>query len=271
MDPIVSSEWLARHLDDVVVCHVGTTMTGGDPRQNHLDAHLPKARYVSLDDDLAGSPGTATGRHPLPTAADFAATLASLGVHDDDAVVAYDDRGGAFASRMVWMMRVIGQDAALLDGGITAWPGPLESGPVEPEAKERTVVAWPDDATADADEVARHGDSGGVVIDSREPERYRGDAEPTDAVAGHVPGAINLAFADNLVDGRFRSRDELTDRFAPIGDAATDDTAIVYCGSGVTACHNALAIESTGLRRPRVYIGSWSGWSSESERAVERG
>ncbi len=270
MDPIVSSEWVEHHLDDLIVCHVATTMTESDPRQKFLDAHLPGARYVSLDDDLAGAPGGAIGRHPLPTASEFSATLASLGIRDDDSVVAYDDRGGAFASRMVWMLRVIGQDAALLDGGLAAWGGSLESGIVDAEAAERSILEWPDEAIADADDVARHVASGGVVIDSRDAERYRGDVEPIDAVAGHVPGAINLPFTENLDVGRFRSRDELADRFAPLTGARPGDTAIVYCGSGVTACHNALAIESVGLPRPRVYVGSWSGWSSDPDRDVER-
>lgn len=267
VDPIVDIEWLERNIAEVVVCHV---VSRPAHRDRYLEGHIPQARQVSLDDDLAGAPDGVNGRHPLPTAAEFAATLAGLGIHDGDTVVAYDGHGGAFAARMVWMLRVIGQRAALLDGGVAGWSGELETGDVGVAPTTRQVVPWPPDATADADDVARHIEAGGIVIDSRDEARYRGDVEPIDAVAGHVPGALNRPFADNLADGRFRSHEELSSRFAPIADTSTDATAIVYCGSGVTACHNALAIEQVGMGRPRVYIGSWSGWSTNPLRAVER-
>lgn len=271
MDPIVSADWLATQLDaptnNLVVCHVGTTMTLDDPPLDFRELHLPGARYVSLD-DLATTAGPGIGRHPLPSPEDFAATLGHLGIAEVSAVVGYDDGGGAFASRLVWMLRTIGQDAALLDGGLDAWTGPTESGSVTTEPVARTAIEWPADALADADAVAAHLDAGGVVIDSRAPERYRGETEPLDAVAGHVPGAINIPFAGNLSDGRFRPVEELVGRFQPATDAG--GRAIVYCGSGVTACHNALAMEAAGLPRPQVYVGSWSGWSTEPGRAVER-
>lgn len=263
--PIIDADRLAAIIDDVAVCHVGTTMTGGDPTAAYLAGHLPGARYVSLDDDLAAPPAPTVGRHPLPTPEAFAAALGAIGVADDDAVIAYDDRGGAFAARLVWMLRIIGQQAALLDGGAAAWPRGVETGPVPVAPVVRTVVPWPASAIADSDAVADHLADGGVVVDSREAPRYRGEVEPIDAVAGHVPGAVNLPFADNLVDGRFRPADELAARF---GAVAADPDAIVYCGSGVTACHNALAIEAAGLPRPRVYVGSWSGWSTEPGRPV---
>ena len=134
---------------------------------------------------------------------------------------------------------------------------------------ERTVRDWPTDALADADAVAAHIVDGGVVIDSRDPRRYAGEVEPIDAVAGHVPGAINLLYTDNLdAEGRFRPPQQLADRFAA---ARPDEQAIVYCGSGVTACHNALAMEHAGLPLPRVYVGSWSGWSADPDRPVATG
>lgn len=268
IDPIVSPGWLEQHLGDVVVCDVGTTMAGGDPHERYVAGHVAGARFVDLDETLADPPGGVDGRHPLPTPARFAEAMGSLGVGRDATVVAYDDRGGAFAARLVWMLRVIGQDAALLDGGLAAWTGPTETGPAEHGVASRPLVAWPQDALADADTVAAHVVDGGVLIDSREAPRYRGEVEPIDAVAGHVPGAINLPFADNVHDGRFRPAADLVRLFS---DAAGDPAAIVYCGSGVTACHNALAMERAGLPRPRVYVGSWSGWSSDPGRSIAVG
>jgi len=265
IEPIVSAEWLERHLGQVTVCDVRTSMAADDPRRAFEAGHLPGARFVDLDSVLADPPAGVGGRHPLPAPDRFADGLASLGIGADTTVVAYDDRGGAFAARLVWMLRVIGQDAALLDGGLAGWPGPLETGGGEPQRVERSPMPWPRAALADADEVAAHVAAGGVVVDSREGPRYRGEVEPIDAVAGHVPGAVNLPFAENLSDGRFRPPADLAERF---GAAAHDPAAIVYCGSGVTACHNALAMEHAGLPRPRVYVGSWSGWSSDPARPV---
>ncbi len=268
LPPIVETGWLAANLTRVVLCEVGSGTTGGSTPDDHLAGHLPGARFVSVDDDLAGPPGPVVGRHPLPTPDRFADRLGALGIGAQTPVVAYDRHGGAFAARLVWMLRTLGQDAALLDGGFDAWTGPVESGPVEVSPVVRHPISWGADALADADEVAAHVRAGGVVVDSRAAERYRGEVEPIDAIAGHVPGAVNLPFADNLVDGRFRLTGELRERFAPLAD---DPDPIVYCGSGVTACHNALAMEHATGVRPRVYVGSWSGWSSDPDRPVATG
>ena len=256
--------------DRTVVCDVRSTMGGADPATGFAAGHVPGAVLVVLDDVLATAPSGTDGRHPLPTPAAFASALGALGIGDDDTVVAYDDRGGALAARLVWMLRVIGRPAFLLDGGVAEWDGEIESGPGRPRpGVARAAVDWPDDAVADADAVSEHVRAGGVVIDSREAARYTGAIEPIDAVAGHVPGAINLPFADNLgANGRFRSPTELAARFAP---AAADDAPIVYCGSGVTACHNALAMEHAGLGLPRVYVGSWSGWTADPDRPIATG
>ncbi len=274
--PIVDASWLRERLagdPTIAVCHVGSTMTGPDPDQIYATGHVPGARFVSLDDVLADPPSGTAGRHPLPTPTDFAQALGGLGVGDDTTVVAYDDRGGAVAGRLVWMLRILGQSAALLDGGIEAWvaePGAdVELGPAPVTPTTRTVLDWPLEALADAIDVERHLAHGGVVIDSRDPARFAGEIEPIDRVAGHVPGAINLLYGDNLTsDGRFRPVDELRSRFAP---AIGDDRPIVYCGSGVTACHNALAMEQAGLGLPRVYVGSWSGWIADPDRPIATG
>jgi thiosulfate/3-mercaptopyruvate sulfurtransferase len=274
--PIVDVTWLREQLASepaIVICQVGSTMTGPDPRTDFEHRHLPGARFVSLDTALAAAPSGTDGRHPLPSPTDFATALGGLGIGDDSIVVAYDDRGGAFAGRLVWMLRILGQRAALLDGGIQAWldaDGDVDHGTVPVRPVERIVREWPPDALADADDVARHVAHGGVVIDSRDPARYAGEIEPIDAVAGHVPGAVNLMFNDNLdVDNRFRSTAELRARFTPL--VGGDDQPIVYCGSGVTACHNALAMEHAGLGLPRVYIGSWSGWTADPDRPIATG
>ncbi len=271
--PIIGPSWLRDRVADdpsLVICHVGSTMAGPEPEQAFLARHLPTARFVSLDDVLAAPPAGTAGRHPLPAPAEFARDLGTLGIGDDATVIAYDDRGGAFAGRLVWMLRILGQRAALLDGGLDAWEAAGEetsAGTTSWDPVERDVVEWPAEALADADEVERHIGDGGVVIDSREPARYAGEIEPIDRVAGHVPGAINLLFADNLgVDGRFRPAGELHERFAAVvGD---DERPIVYCGSGVTACQNALAMEHAGLGLPRLYVGSWSGWIADPARSV---
>jgi thiosulfate/3-mercaptopyruvate sulfurtransferase len=274
--PIVDIAWLLdRRASDpaLVVCHVGSTMAGPEPEQVYVTRHLPGARYVSLDDALAAPPSGTAGRHPLPSPSEFAASLAELGIDHDATVVAYDERGGALAGRLVWMLRILGERAALLEGGITAWEAAGEAVDVEPvtwTSTERTVVDWPLDALADAVDVERHIATGGVVVDSRDPARYAGELEPIDPVAGHVPGAINLLFTDNLdSDNRFLPVEELHARFAPV--IGEDDRAIVYCGSGVTACHNALAMEHAGLAMPRVYVGSWSGWTADPERSIATG
>lgn len=279
--PIVDATWLRdRLLDDptITICYVGSTMAGRVAHSDFQDRHLPGARFVSLDDVLAAPPAGTAGRHPLPDPTDFARSMGLLGVADDATVVAYDDRGGAFAGRLVWMLRILGQRAALLDGGLDAWAhssdldadADVERRPASWHPVHRSVREWPLDQIADATDVQRHIDHSGVVIDSRDPDRYAANVEPIDAIAGHIPGAVNLVFTDNLDQaGRFVPPAVLHSRFAPIvGD---DDQPIVYCGSGVTACHNALAMEHAGLGRPRVYVGSWSGWTADPDRPIATG
>ncbi len=278
IDPVVSLDWLAEHRDDVVVCDVRSYLDGRVGRDAFLAGHLPGARFVDLDTVLAAPAAPVVGRHPMPTPEVFATGLAAEGIADDTTVVAYDDAGGMIAGRLVWMLRILGHDAALLDGGIGAWieangEQKLETGEAGAvPAVDRTVARWPTDVMVDADDVAAHIANGGVVVDSRAAERYRGEVEPIDPAAGHVPGAINLPFPANLDGplngGRFLPKTQLADRFAA-ADVTGD--AIVYCGSGVSACHNILAAELAGIGRPKLYVGSWSGWSSEPQRDVATG
>lgn len=242
-----------------LLCHVGV---GPNARAEFEAAPSVGACYLDLDDDLSGPPGGAEGRHPLPTPEHFAEALGRAGVADDARVVAYDTRGGAYASRLVWMLRVIGQPASLWVSPslpkAERQPGTDQKAAHGPRTEPNSAVRpWPTRWLADADEVAAHIASGGLVIDSRDANRYRGEHEPIDPVAGHIPGALNLPHRGNLDAGRPLPQPALAARFSAV---AKDPDAIVYCGSGVTACMNALAMEAAGLPRPRLYVGSWSGW-----------
>ncbi len=268
--PVVSGDWLQARLDEVVLADVRWFLDGTPGRAGHADGHLPGAVWVDLDHDLSAPPTAEAGRHPLPTPERFAAAMAARGIPQDRTVVAYDQGHGGFASRLVWMLRVTGHDAALLDGGLAAWDGPLEAGDVVRAPTEFASRPWPSEWLADLDEVARlsaSADPAVRIVDSRAPERYAGEVEPVDARAGHVPGAVNLPFAGNLgADGRLLSEADLARRFTDAGLDQADDV-IVYCGSGVTACQNLLALEASGIQA-RLFPGSWSQWSGRSELPV---
>ncbi len=272
LPPIVDPADLAA-LDGHVPCDVRWYLDGRSGREAYDAGHLPGAVFVDLDEHLAGEASPSVGRHPLPTAEAFAASLGPLGIGPDDPVVAYDDAAGMAAGRLVWMLRVLGRPAALLDGGIDAWDGPLEVEPTVRPPVRVPVVPWPVEALATIDEVAAvAGSPDGTVLDARGAERYRGEVEPVDPRAGHVPGAVNAPFAANLVvdgpgAGRFLSPDRLADRYGTLGvtDAAT---TVAYCGSGVSACHDLLAMEHAGLGRGRLFVGSWSQWSHTDRPAA---
>ena len=252
---------------------VRSYLDGRDGREAYLAAHLPGAVFVDLDQVLAAPASAADGRHPMPTPETFASGLAAAGIGLDDPVVAYDDLGGMIAGRLVWMLRIIGAPAALLDGGLTAWSGPTETGEVTRPPVERPAIPWPAEAMVSIVDVEAQIAAGGLVVDSRAPERYRGETEPIDPRAGHIPGAVNAPFAGNLDpspdgDGRFRPRSELRERFTALG---ADGDTVFYCGSGVSACNNVLAMEAAGFDRPKVYVGSWSQWSNDPDRPAATG
>lgn len=272
LDPIIDSARLHELLEGeapVRLLDVRWALDGSTGREAHLAGHLPGAHWVDLDTELAAPAGPAVGRHPLPEPADFAATLRRLGVDEDTVVVAYDDTDGAPAGRLVWMLRAVGQEAALLDGGIAAWDGPLESGETPPPAPGGVPERpWPADRIATIDEVAA---GGALLIDARAPERYRGEVEPVDPRAGHIPGAVNLPYAGNLdAERRFAAPEALRERFLAAG-VDPDGETVVYCGSGVTATHDLLALERAGIHGARLFPGSWSQWSSDPQRPLSRG
>jgi thiosulfate/3-mercaptopyruvate sulfurtransferase len=273
IEPVVSPAWLAEHLDVVVVADARSYLDGRSGREAYARGHLPGAVFVDVGGDLSTPPSPAAGRHPLPEPEDFATAMARLGIGDDDTVIAYDDAGGSMAARLVWMLRVTGRDAALLDGGIDTWPGGLTTEPSTRPPARFTARPWPPERLATIDEAARAGTDGApVLVDARAAARYRGEVEPLDPRAGHIPGAVNLPHAGNLDEsGRWLPPDALRRRFEDAGVGAGGEAPIVYCGSGVTACHDLLALERAGLGPGRLFPGSWSQWSNDPDRPAATG
>ncbi|MDF9441106.1 MAG: sulfurtransferase [Lysobacteraceae bacterium SCN 69-123] len=238
--------------------------------------HLPGAVYADLNRDLSDLSRQGHGRHPLPDSDAFAATLGRWGIGPDTQVVVYDAGDGSMAAaRLWWLLRLIGhRRVAVLDGGLAAWQAaaqPVVADPPQVQALPPYPGRFDLAQVADADEIAaRLGQAPGWLIDARAGERYRGDVEPLDRVAGHVPGALNRPFALNLREGRFRPAAELRAELQPLLGAHAPGEAVVMCGSGVTACHLLLAFEVAGLGGVRVFADSWSGWSSDPARPVER-
>lgn len=235
----------------------------------YLEGHIPGAVYADLEKDLSGPVGRSTGRHPVPDPARLDEVFSRLGIGPGMQVVAYDDAGGSIAARLWWLLRYLGHEAvAVLDGGWGDWLGQgfaTESGqgPDRPPAafQGRPRDAWLVTAVEVPDAV--------LLLDSREPDRYRGDREPIDPVAGHIPGAVNYYWRRNLNGhGRFRPAAEIRrDLLASLAEVPAEE-AVFYCGSGVTACHNLLAAAWAGLPPPRLYAGSWSEWCRDPHRPV---
>lgn len=244
-------------------------------RKAYADGHLPGAVHLHLDADLSGPMTGSNGRHPLPDARRFAARMAELGVGDTSQVVAYDDAGGMYAARLWWLLRWIGHEpAAVLDGGLQAWLGaglPLTQD--MPDRVPATLTVRLREAAVDAGYVLEHLESSAMIlIDARSPDRYRGENESLDPVAGHIPGASNRFFRDNLgAGGSFKAPAQLRAEFEAILAGCDPRHVVHQCGSGVTACHNLLAMEAAGLAGSRLYPGSWSEWCSDRRRPVARG
>ncbi|KVZ12884.1 3-mercaptopyruvate sulfurtransferase [Burkholderia ubonensis] len=238
--------------------------------------HIPGAQYLHLDHDLSGRKTGTNGRHPLPTRDALVATLVDRGLKQGQQVVAYDAQGGSYAARLWWLLRWLGHDSvAVLDGGLQAWQAagqPLTTETQHPSRGDFRAQA-PLESTVDAQAVLANLTSHArVVIDARAADRYRGENETIDPVGGHIPGARNRFFKDNLAaDGRFKTGHELRETFSALLAGTEPNLAILQCGSGVTACHNALAMEIAGLHGASLYPGSWSEWCADPSRPIATG
>lgn len=273
--PLVGVAWLHEHLNDEQLRIVDCRFSLQDPqagRQAYAAGHIPGALFLDLEQDLCAPvrPDRRGGRHPLPAPEALAQTLGARGIGNEHLVVAYDDppAGGMYAPHLWWLLRWLGHDrVAVLDGGIKAWK---EAGyPVTPSAVEHSPTLFKanprPEMVVDASFVA-HRPAGTVLLDSRAPERYRGEVEPIDPVAGHIPGAINRNWLDSLdAAGKFKPAEAQLKRFEGL-----EGEIVAYCGSGVSATVNVLALELIG-KKARLYAGSWSDWVSDPSRPVAKG
>lgn len=276
---VVSTETLAEHLDDpnwvIVDCRFTLTDTEAG-RRAYAAGHLPGARYAHLDEDLSAPKSGGNGRHPLPDPTMFAATLGRWGIDTGKQVVVYDDSFGAMAVRLWWMLRWMGHDAvALMDGGLPKWQ--REKRPMTAELPEVAATDFVphlrDGMRVDANAVlAASNANSELLLDARPEMRFLGEMEPIDPVAGHVPGAVNLPFDDNLdLDGTFLDGEELREMYEGLLAGRRPEEVIHMCGSGVTACHNLLAMEIAGLLGAKLYPGSWSEWIADPSHPIATG
>lgn len=280
-DTLVETEALAAHLKDpawvLFDCRAALADPDAGPRA-YATGHIPSARHIHLERELSSPITPDTGRHPLPDPRVLAVTLGQAGVDAATQIVAYDDMQGAYAARLWWLARWLGHKrVAVLNGGWQQWLKEDRPQSREPAAhpprdfplREAQSDVWM--PVTDVLELVR-GRKRGVLLDARAPLRFRGEEESVDPVAGHVPGAVNAPFAGNIAeDGRFKSPAELRRRFEQLLSGLRADQAICMCGSGVTACHNLLAMEAAGLKGARLYAGSWSEWIRDPARPVASG
>lgn len=275
---LIAAAELAAHLGaaDWIVCDCRHDLADYEAgRRAYVQSHIPGARFFHLDEDLSGPKTGVNGRHPLPHPHTFALRLGALGIDNGKQVVAYDASGGCYAARLWWMLRWLGHTrVAVLDGGWQAWTA--AGHPVTdamPSVQPTTFTARPrPELAVDAAFVAAHlADDACTVIDARSADRFRGENETLDPVAGHIPGAINRFFRLNLEEsGRFKPADQLRAELQQMLGARDARAVVHQCGSGVTACHNLLAMEHAGLVGSRLYPGSWSEWVSDRSRPVAR-
>jgi len=276
---ILSAATLAENLENPSWVTIDCRFRLNDPafgRNAYANGHIPGAFYAHLDEELSGKiiPGH-TGRHPLPEPDALATLFSSWGISPGVQVVGYDDMGGAMAARLWWLLRWLGHpEVAILDGGITHWEA--EGRPLSQETPSfrntRFIPHLQNNLVADAETVGQMRlDPDYVVVDSRAPERYRGEFEPIDPVAGHIPGAVNLPHISNIgPDGRFLSKETIRENFIRVMEGRDGQHCTFYCGSGVTAAHNLLAMEYAGLHGGILYPGSWSEWITDPKRPVSR-
>lgn len=277
---LVTTAELANHLHDPAWMIFDTRHdlldTTKGPRE-YSQGHIEGAHFLSIDDDLSAAKTGTNGRHPLPEAGAFAAKMAALGASPDLQFVIYDGTGGMYAARLWWMLRWIGATrVALLDGGIAKWMAekrPVTTAVPAPRAPVSNRFTTQSGLTVDAVDVLAHlDDAARTVLDARAGERYRGEVEPIDPVAGHIPGAVNRFWQANLnSDGTFKTREDLGREYSQLLAGRPPSAIVHQCGSGVTACHNLFAMEWAGLSGSRLYPGSWSEWVADPARPVAKG
>lgn len=269
--PLVSAEWLSENLNlpDVKIIDLRWYLgDSGRGRKEYEAGHIPGAVFIDLDEDISAPQGA--GRHPIPSREQFQEAMRTAGVHRGDRVVAYDDAGGSVAGRLWWLLGIHGhEDSAVLDGGLQAWTGPMDQS--EPALGQGNFEAGEQNLSGTLTyEGVQALDPGSVLLDARAAERYLGEIEPVDPIAGHIPGAKNAEWKDNLgPDGKYLPAEELRRRYSMLG--VKPGSAVAYCGSGVTSCHDLIAIEVAGLGPARLYAGSWSDWSSRPGAPVATG
>ncbi len=275
---LVSAEELAGALgrDDVIVVDTRVLLTDRDASEAaYRESHIPGARYAHLERDLSDMHKIGEGRHPWPDANDFTAALSRWGIAPHHQVVAYDAGDGALAASRLWfLLRTLGHErVAVLDGGWANWRslGLPVSDEIPAPQPTSYQAAFDSRALLDATQVQRHLAGDGVLIDVRAAERFRGEVEPLDRVAGHVPGARNRPYATSMREGRFKPAQELAEDLRGTLAGRAPSETVVMCGSGVTACHTLLAMEHAGLRGARLFTGSWSGWIADPARPVATG
>ncbi len=271
--PLVDARWLNAHAAEVRVVDSRWYLDRRSGRDAYESGHLPGAVWVDVDRDLAAPATPGAGRHPLPTPEHFAAVLSRLGVDHDTPVVVYDDAGGSIAARLWWMLRMLEHPAAVLDGGLGAWTGPIEYGWRFVDALPCAPRPWPSKRLADADDIdTLRADPRALVLDARSSARFVHGDPKVDPRPGHVPGARSAPFVANLTrDGVMLDEAALRARYGALG-AADAEVIACYCGSGVTACHDLLALEIAGFgESTRLYPGSWSQWGADTTRPAATG
>ena len=270
---LVTAEWLAGRLGDPAIVIADCRFDLAKPhagRAEYARDHVPGAVYLDLETDLSAPKAAHGGRHPLPAVESLVRLFGGIGIEHSVTVVAYDAQDHCMAARLWWMLRYLGHDAVkVLDGGWSAWrrAGHPTTADVRPPAQRVFVPHVRSEMLLDMEGLRRRLSAlGGRLVDSRAPERYRGEVEPLDPVAGHIPGAINLPWTENQAGGVLKPTDVLRQRFAAIGS----EPPIVYCGSGVSACVNLLAMDEVGIRNAVLYAGSWSDWCSYPDNPVAK-
>lgn len=275
---LVQAETLAIALSRpdlaIVDCRYSLAAPGAG-EAGFLQGHIPHAVYAHLDRDLSDTRKVGQGRHPWPEASDFTAKLGAWGISPEQQVVAYDDGDGAYAARLWFLLRTLGHEkVAVLDGGWARWTAlglPVDTQHRAPAPRRYSAADFDRSRLLDPEQVQARLEGGDLLLDARAAPRFRGETEPLDRVAGHVPGARNRPYADNLVEGRFKTAAQLADEFRAVLEGRAPDQAIMMCGSGVTACHHLLAMERAGLRGARLFTGSWSGWIADPQRPIATG